>query len=35
LDTGLAYEGLSSRTEDHGEALKALREKRKPNFRGR
>jgi enoyl-CoA hydratase len=35
LDTGLAYEGLSSRTEDHAEALKALREKRRPNFRGR
>ena len=35
MDTGLAYEGLSARTEDHGEALKAMREKRKPNFTGR
>jgi len=35
MDTGLAYEGLSARTEDHAEALKAMREKRKPNFTGR
>ena len=35
MDTGLAYEGLSARTDDHGEALKAMREKRKPNFTGR
>lgn len=35
MDTGLAYEGLSARTEDHAEALKAMREKRKPNFSGR
>lgn len=35
MDAGLAYEGLSARTEDHGEALKAMREKRKPNFTGR
>lgn len=35
MDTGLAYEGLSGRTDDHAEALKALREKRKPNLTGR
>jgi enoyl-CoA hydratase len=35
MDTGLAYEGLSNQTEDHAEALKAMREKRAPNFRGR
>ena len=35
LDTGLAYEGLSSRTEDHAEALRAMREKRPPKFQGR
>lgn len=35
MDAGLAYEGLSARTEDHGEALKAMREKRKPIFTGR
>ena len=35
LDTGLAYEGLSARTEDHGEALKAMREGRKPVFQGK
>jgi enoyl-CoA hydratase len=35
MDAGLAYEGLSSRTEDHGEALKAMRERRKPDFRRR
>lgn len=35
MDTGLAYEGLSGRTDDHAEALKAMREKRKPEFRGR
>lgn len=35
MDAGLAYEGLSARTEDHGEALMAMREKRKPKFTGR
>ena len=35
MDTGLAYEGISGRTEDHAEALKAMRGKRKPNFFGR
>lgn len=32
MDTGLAYEALSQRTEDHREAVRALREKRKPVF---
>jgi enoyl-CoA hydratase len=35
IEPGLAYEGLCSRTEDHAEALKAMREKRAPVFRGR
>nr|WP_282446460.1 enoyl-CoA hydratase-related protein [Aromatoleum petrolei] len=32
MDAGMAYEALSSRTEDHAEAVKALREKRSPRF---
>lgn len=35
MDTGIAYEGMSARTEDHVEAFRALREKRKPIFKGR
>lgn len=35
LDTGLAYEGLSGRTEDHAEAIAAMRERRAPRFSGR
>lgn len=35
LDTSLAYEALSSRTEDHREAATAFFEKRRPNFLGR
>jgi len=35
LDAGLAYEGLSNRTEDHAEALRAMREKRAPVFTGK
>jgi enoyl-CoA hydratase len=32
MDTGLAYEMMTFRTEDHTEAVKAFVEKRKPNF---
>jgi enoyl-CoA hydratase len=32
MDTGLAYEALTLTTQDHKEAVKALAEKRKPNF---
>lgn len=35
MDAGLAYEGLSQRTEDHAEAIAAMRERRKPGFKGR
>jgi enoyl-CoA hydratase len=35
LEPGLVYEALCSRTEDHAEALKAMREKRAPRFQGR
>ncbi|WP_205042241.1 enoyl-CoA hydratase-related protein [Rhodoligotrophos defluvii] len=35
MDAGLAYEGLSQRTEDHGEAIAAMRQRRKPQFKGR
>lgn len=35
MDAGLAYEGLSGRSEDHGEAIAALQERRKPSFVGR
>jgi len=35
MDVGLAYEGLAASTDDHLEALKAFREKRKPVFTGR
>jgi enoyl-CoA hydratase len=35
MDTGIAYEGMSARTEDHVEAFRAILEKRKPVFRGR
>ena len=36
MDAGLAYEALTLTTQDHKEALKALREEREPNFiRGR
>jgi len=30
LDTGAAYEGMSFRSDDLGESLNAIREKRKP-----
>ena len=32
MDAGLAYEALTLTTQDHKEAVKALVEKRKPNF---
>jgi len=32
MDTGLAYEALTLTTRDHKEAVKAMTEKRKPNF---
>lgn len=32
MDTGLAYEGLSLTSKDSKEAIKAMMEKRKPNF---
>ena len=32
LDAGIAYEALTVRSADHREAVKALKEKRKPNF---
>lgn len=35
MDTGIAYEGMSAATADHLEAVKAMREKRKPEFKGR
>lgn len=35
IDASLAYEALSNQTEDHQEAVKAFREKRKPVFTGR
>lgn len=35
MDTGVAYEGMSFRSEDLGESIAAMREKRKPVFKGR
>lgn len=35
MDTLIAYEALSNRTGDHAEAVAAMREKRKPQFKGR
>ena len=35
FDAGVAYECLSNRTEDHAEAVKAFRDRRKPVFTGR
>ncbi len=35
FDTATALEIVTFRSEDHGEALAAIREKRKPDFRGR
>ena len=34
LDMEATMQPIASRTEDHEEGLKALREKRKPEFRG-
>ncbi len=35
MDIGMAYENVSSLTQDHQEAINAFREKRKPSFTGR
>lgn len=35
MDTSMAYEALSNRTEDHAEAVAAFRGKRTPQFKGR
>jgi len=35
FDTATAYELVTFHSEDHQEALAAIREKRPPNFRGR
>jgi len=35
LDTSTAYEALSNLTADHQEAVRAIREKRKPHFTGK
>ena len=35
LDAGMAYEALAGQTDDHGEAIAAFRDKRKPTFSGR
>lgn len=35
MDAGMAYEAMAGQTDDHGEAIAAFREKRKPVFTGR
>lgn len=35
MDAGMAYEAMASVTDDHGEAIAAMRERRKPKFTGR
>ena len=35
VDAGFAYEALSGQTDDHGEAIEAFSEKRKPKFVGK
>lgn len=35
MDAGMAYEALGSATQDHGEAIQAMKQRRKPAFQGR
>jgi len=35
MDAGMAYEAIAGQTDDHGEAIAAFREKRKPVFEGK
>jgi enoyl-CoA hydratase len=35
MDAGMAYEALAGQTADHGEAIAAFRDKRRPSFSGR
>ena len=35
MDAGIAFESLTVRSDDHREAVAALREKRAPKFTGR
>ena len=35
MDVGMAYEAMASITADHGEAIAAMRERRKPDYTGR
>lgn len=35
MDAGMAYEALAGQTADHGEAIAAFRDKRRPSFIGR
>lgn len=34
MDAGMAYEALAGQTDDHGEAIAAFRDKRRPSFTG-
>jgi enoyl-CoA hydratase len=35
MDAGMAYEAIAGQTDDHGEAIAAFREKRKPVYKGK
>lgn len=35
MDAGMAYEAIAGQTDDHGEAIAAFREKRKPQYVGK